>query len=135
MKKSSAGVTLIELILIIAIGAVVTGGAVRFAVELTRQGIRARDAAVAYNLARLKMAEADAADFSTLTTGNAVLPDEASFPGYDIRREISDVATAAGPITLRRVDIVVDYAGGTFASPLARLITYRHNLVRFGDGA
>ena len=126
--------TLVEIILLIAIGAVVTLGLGLFATEMTRQGIRSRDAVVAYNLARLKMAEADMANFSTLALGNTALAGEPSFPGYAARREVSEVASVEGPILLWRVDIVIDYAGGTFAQPLARLVTYRHNLVRFGDG-
>ena len=132
--KSVRGVTLIELILIIAIGAVLTVGLVKFGTQMVRQGILARDTVIAYNLARLKMAETEVADFSTLTLGNTALADEASFPAYDIRRTCSNVASVAGPITLRRVDILIDYAGGNFSRPLARVITYRHNLVRFGNG-
>ena len=137
MKNFSKGMTLIELIMIIAIGSALVGGVVLFTHQLVRSGTQTRDYLIAMDLGEQKMAEMNNAAFVTLPPGTTNFL-EASFPGFGIRRVITDeTSSAVGgfTITLRRIEMLVDYAGGTFANPLVRLITFRHSHTSFGNGA
>ena len=135
--KSSRGFTLIELIVAIAVGSFLIAGIVLFTQQQTSDGIRVKDYLAVLHLAKMKLAETNNMAYASLATGSVVLPDEASFPGFDIQRTVSDVATATvggQTIRLRQYSVNIDYAGGAFTNPLVRLVTYRQSQTTFGDG-
>ncbi len=125
--------TLIELVLVIAVGSVLVLGLVMFSREQVERGVQARDLVIAANLVELKMAQMNNTAFASIPTGNVTLASEASFPGFQIQRRVSNV-TSRGGFTLRLVDIRVRRVGGSFNQPLARALTYRQSAVTFGDG-
>lgn len=136
--RKNRGFTLIEMIVTITVASFLIAGIVLFTRQLTHNGIRVKDYLTALYLAKLKLAEANNASFASLDPGVVTLDDEASFPGFDIQRTVSDVSTATvggQSISLRQVRIDVDNAGGSSASPLVRLVTYRQSQTTFGDGS
>lgn len=135
VKQSHKGFTLIEFIIMIAVGSFLVSGLVLFTFQQTKNGTQMRDFFVALDLARLKMAEMNNTAYASLPVGTTTLADDPSFPGFDIQRVITLVNTGApNPVTLRQINIKIDYAGGTFSSPLVQLSTYRQSNTTFGDG-
>ena len=132
MKKNS-GFTLIEFVMIIAIGSFLVAGIVLFTRQQIVNGVNMRDFLIASNLAKLKMAEMNNTTYASLPAGTTTLPAEPSFSGFAVQRVISTIATS-GTITLRQINVLVDYTGGSFSNPLVQLITYRQSSTTFGDG-
>ena len=139
--RNSRGMTLIELIMIIAIGSALVAGVVKFTQQQIYNGSRMRDYLVALNLARIQMAKDNNTNYATLR-GASVPPfwtdlgseSGGSFPGFILRRYIQSETTGATGVKIMQVDIKVDYAGGTFANPIVWLITYHKDHVFFGPG-
>ena len=136
LPRKSRGMTLIELVIIIGLGAVLTLGIVKFTFQQINTGVKMRDYLTALNLARLKMALANNTDYTTLGAATTTLAQEASFTGFDVQRIVgSEVTGAPYGVKIKKIDIKVDYVGGSFANPLVWLTTYREDHVTFGDGA
>lgn len=125
--------TLIELVLVIAVGSIAVFGIVMFSREQVERGAQARDLVIAANLAELKMAEMNNLPYASLPVGTVTLPVDPSFPGYQMQRIVTNVATSGG-VSVRQIDVRVTRTGGSFAQPLARLLTYRQSVTTFGDG-
>ena len=135
VKKNNQGFSLIEFIVMIAVGSFLVSGLVLFTRQQAVNGTQMRDFLVALDLARVKMAEMNNTAYASLTVGTTTLADDASFPGFDIQRVITLVNTGApNPVTIRQIDIKIDYAGGTFSNPLIKLSAYRQSNTTFGDG-
>ena len=132
--RLAEGFTLIEFVMMIAISSFLIVGIVLFTRKQVVTGIRMRDFLVANNLAKLKMTQMNNTAFSLLPVSTTTLPVESSFPGFAAQRVISTVSTS-GTSSLRQINILVDYSGGSFSSPLVKLITYRQSNTTFGDGA
>ena len=131
--KKHRGMTLIELILVIAVGAVLVLGIVLFTRQQTINGVQLRDFTIAYNLGRLKMAQMNLTAYASIPVGTFDYPNEPSFPGYKVRRITSTVTetTIAGKglVGVRQIDMRVDRSSGNFSKPLVKLITYRQSHV------
>ncbi len=135
-RTRSRGFTLIELIMIIVIGAVLTIGIVKFTHQQIKDSTKMRDYLTALNLARLKMSIVNNTDYASMVASTSTtLPAEASFPGFITQRVVSAETTGApNGVKYKRIDIKVDYTGGTFTNPIIWLITYRESNITFGDG-
>ena len=131
MKKKQ-GFTLIEFIVIIAVGSFLVVGIVLFTRQQIINTVKMQDFLIASNLARLKMAVMNNTAYPSV--GTTAPSTEASFPGFIFRQAVTDVA-ASGGSSLRQIQIDVDYSGGSFDNPIVRLITYRQSNTTFGDGA
>src|SRR3989338_312905 len=106
----SKGFSLIEFIVMIAVGSFLVSGIVLFTLQQTKNGTQMRDFLVALDLARLKMAEMNNTAYASLPVGTTALADDPSFPGFDIQRAVSLVNTGApNSVTIRRIDIRIDY--------------------------
>ena len=136
MNFNNKAFSLIELIVMIAVGSFLVSGLVLFTNQQMKNGVQMRDFLVALDLARLKIAESNNTAYASLPVGTTSLADDPSFSGFDLQRVISLVNTGApNPVTIRQIDISVDYAGGTFLNPLVKLTTYRQSNTTFGDGS
>ncbi len=135
MKNRARGFTIVELILVVAVGSLLVLGITLFTAQQVSNGSQMRDFLEALDLARLKMAEMNNTTYASLPVGTTTLTGEPSFPGLALQRVVTLVNTGApNPVTLRRIDIKVDHTGGTFANPLIQLTTYRESNTTFGDG-
>lgn len=134
--KARDGFTLVELIMIITIGSVLTIGIVKYTAQQVANGTQMRDYLIALNLAQLEMAQMNNTAYSTLPVSNtATLAQEASFPGFDIQRIVSAETTGSpNGVKYKRIDFKIDYHGGSFTNPLVWLVTYREDHITFGDG-
>jgi prepilin-type N-terminal cleavage/methylation domain-containing protein len=139
MNKGARGFTMVELIMTIAIGSVLVLGIVLFTRTQFEQSVRSSDLLTAMNLARLKMADLDRQAYASIpatgsTTNYAADP---VIPGFIVRLNVTLVESAGAGANLRelkQLELLVDYVGGDFVPPLARLITYRQNGTSFGNG-
>jgi hypothetical protein len=137
------GLTLVELIVGIALSALV-GLPLGFLLsEYFGAGLRARDAVVAVNLARRELEDIDSRnDFfaPALAMGGgctpltSVLPSYAGLP-YDLTRRVecevgNCCSLAIGSEGVKRITVTVTRAGST--DPLATLVTFRTKHVDFG---
>lgn len=129
--KGDKGFTLIEFVMIIAVGSFLVAGIVLFTRQQIVGGVKMRDFLIASNLAKLKMAQMNNTVYPA--TGTTTPSAEASFPGFIFRQVVTNVATS-GASSVRQIQIDVDYSGGSFANPLVRLMTYRQSNTTFGDG-
>lgn len=133
--RKNRGLTLIELILVVAVGSILVVGLVLFARSEIENTVRVRDFLIAMNLARLEMAVTENQPSSSLAAGTYDYPSEANFPGFKIRRIITLLTQTTMPDstvnTLWQVDMIADYATGNFSAPLFKLITYRQNHATF----
>ena len=129
--KNQSGFTLIESVMMIAIGSFLVSGIVLFTRQQTLNAMTMRDFLMASNLARLKMAQMNNTAYPAVgTTAPAA---EGSFPGFIFQQVVTGVATS-GLSSVRQVEIRVDKSGGSFTNPLVSLITYRQSDTTFGDG-
>src|SRR3990167_3690659 len=130
MRKPN-GFTLIEFVMIIAVGSFLVAGIVLFTRQQIVNGVKMRDFLIASNLAELKMAQMNNTAYPA--TGTTTPSAEASFPGFIFQQVVTSVATSGGS-SVRQIQMDVDYSGSSFTSPLVRLITYRQSNTPFGDG-
>ena len=133
--RNCRGMTLIEMILTIALAAVLVTGMVIFTRTEVERMTYARDFIIASNLTRLEMAKMNNTDYSALPPGVVVLPQEPSFPGFMSQRTITQITNPFRNLAaLRQVEIRTVPVTGSFSNPLASLITYRESVTTFGDG-
>jgi prepilin-type N-terminal cleavage/methylation domain-containing protein len=137
--KNTRGFTMVELILTVAIGSVLVLGIVLFTRTQFEQSIRSSDLLTAMNLARLKMADLDRQTYASIPASGSTTNygADAVIPGFIVRLNVTLVETGGAGVALRQLkqlEILVDYAGGDFVPPLARLITYRQSGTSFGNG-
>lgn len=132
--KNQRGFTLIEFIVVIAVGSFLVAGIVLFSRQQIETVTSLRDMQIALNLAKLKMAEMNNTAYASLPVGTTTLASDSTFPGFMFQRVITSVATS-GTNSLRQIDINVALTTGSFASPLVKLTTYRESDTTFGDGA
>ena len=130
--RKSRGMTLIELVMIIAIGSALVTGIVTFTQQQSVNGTRMRDYLIALNLARIKMAIQNNTAYASLPAAGT-LPAEASLTGFISQIRYGTIITS-GVYNLKPVFIDTDYVGGSFANPIVTLVTYREDHVTFGDG-
>ncbi len=141
------GMTFIELIIAIALTAIVGLPIGMVLAELLQGGLRARDVTVAMNLARYELERLDSlraasssgdACVAELSVGSVTLPSYQGYP-YDVIRSITCQTSPASSCTsctnltvngVKRIEITVRRPGAT--QVLATLVTYRAKYVRFG---
>ena len=128
----SRGMTLIELVMIIAVGSALLVGVIKFTQQQILNGSRMRDYLIAANLAKLKMAVQNNTAYASLPAAGT-LPAEASLGGFISQIRYGTIITS-GVDNLKPVFIDVDYTGGSFANPVVTLVSYREDHVTFGDG-
>lgn len=139
MSRGARGFTMVELILTVAIGSVLVSGIVLFTRTQFEQSVRSTDLLTAINLARLRMADLDRQSYASLpasgsTTDYAADPVIAGFRTRLVVALVEGAGAGGNRRELKRLEVLVDYAGGDFTPPLARLITYRQNGTSFGNG-
>jgi len=128
------GFTLIEMVMIIAVGSIVVGGMVLFSAQHARQSVQMRDQVVSIYLAQRYMAESNNVAFAALPPATTNFAADAAFGGFRARRIVTALATS-GTNVLRQVEIqVARTADAAFAAPVARLWTYRQSNVTYGTG-
>lgn len=129
--KNKRGLTLVELTITIALASIMVYGITSSMHQQIRSSVQTRDYLVAMNIARLKMSEVRSEAYPA--TGTTTLTAEASFPGYMIQRVVTNVVSN-GARSVRQVEINVARTGGSFSSPLVRLVTQLTSVATFGDG-
>ncbi len=135
--KKIRGFTLIEMVLMIAIGSVLIGGIVLFTFQLSRNTMDIKDMMIATYLAKRQVVHIQRwayDDINNVSPG----PDEAPFTGYWYQRKVSEIASVAAPFGtfgLKKIEVLIARAPGDFdQNILVRIITYRQRYVEFGDG-
>ncbi len=131
--KNSRGVTLVELIMTITIAAFLLGGIVLFSSQQMTSTARVRDQLIALYLGQKAMAQINNTAYTSLPVGTTTLTGDPLFTGFQTRRVITAVS-GGGTVTLRKIELRVARAGGSFAQALVSLTTYRQSNTTFGNG-
>lgn len=122
---SRRGVTLIELVIMIAVASVLFVGLARGYQSLIRRAVDNRNYMIALNLAKKQMAILNNTAYASLANSTT---SDASFPGFSIVTTV----TANSPIaSMTNVRVDVTSGGSTYV----RLVTYRDAVVTFGTGS
>ena len=144
LRRCMAGMTMIEVILLIAIGSFVVSGIVLFTRQMALNATQTRDRLAAMDVARVQMetvmrtaynllANADLTvnDFKVRQTVNPV-----SFGSIELREDntllagnLTQPETLTLDLELSEVDILVDTPAGDFTSPILQLRTFRQSHV------
>jgi prepilin-type N-terminal cleavage/methylation domain-containing protein len=127
--KNQRGFSLLEMVMMIAVGAVLFTGISRASQTQIKSAIDNRNYLVALNLAKWRMAIMNnlAYPASATTTPTS----DTSFPDFTFSQVVSaDVATS-GVYSIRSIQL--DVLNG--AKVIVRLNTYRTNVATFGNGS
>ena len=125
------GFTLIEMVLTIALGAVLLTGLGIATQAQMKSAIDNRDFLVALHLAKRQMAIMNLGTYPVVAA-EAALSADANFPHFIPTREVTSVDTSGGN-SIREIRIRI--RKGTSTGPvLVMLITYRSNIVTIGNG-
>jgi type II secretory pathway pseudopilin PulG len=131
MKRKS-GLTLVELVLMIAISSVLLISLSRAVQALIESQVVMRDTYIALNLAKLQMAKMNNAAYPAAGTTNPTSAE--SFTDFGYTQVVTEIFTSGGN-SVREIYLDVTRAGEV----LVRLYTYRTNAVNgttgFGNGA
>ena len=131
MRNRRRGITLIELTMMIAIGAIIFTGISKSAQSLMKGALDNRNYLVALNLAKRQMAIMNNAAYPTVAAEASVGAD-AAFPDFIPTQEVVNIVTN-GSDTLNEIRVRVHYQ--TAAGPVLILLrTYRSNVITFGNG-
>ncbi len=131
MKRSSSGMTLIELIMLIAIGSIIVGGVVMFVRELTVSQTRMRDRLLALDLAQMQMESLMNSPYDSLADGTVSV-----FYGFKVKQTVTETASVTQTYTapnvtltyaVKKISLTADYESGDFSKPLFQLTTYRQS--------
>lgn len=131
MIRRREGVTLIELIIMIAIAAAMFVGTSRAYQTLVQATTINRDYLIALNLAKRQMAIMNNSAYPAVVAETALAADPA-FPDFIVTQQVASVATS-GVNSIRLVTVRVR-RGSISGAILIRLDTYRNSLVTFGNG-
>ena len=143
IKTNAHGMTMIELIMMIAIGSFVVSGIVLFSRQLTLNVMEMQGRIQATDVARLDAETVMQAAYS------AVVNSTTTINGFSVRRRVSTVASNnqqafddnfldTGLVdpdwvmvrsNLKQITIEVDEPGGDFSTPLAQVFTFKQSLV------
>ena len=126
------GYSLIEMTLMIAIGAVLFISIGPAAQNLAERAIENRDYLIALNLAKWQMALLMNSGYPAVTSETAQTADPA-FPDFIPTQEVVDAATS-GAHSLREVRVRVR-RGSSSGPVLVLLHTYRSDILTFGNGS
>ena len=119
--------TLIELVMMIAIGAYLFVGMSRGYATLVQRAIDNRNYSVALELGKIQMAIINNATYASLASGSPA--SDASFPNFTFTQTVSTVVTSA-PYTIKKIQLDVKIGANTIVS----LNTYRSDVITFGNG-
>ena len=130
-KMNRRGYTLVELITMVAVGAVLLTGLGLAIQNQMKAAIKNRDYLVALNLAKRQMALVNIGSYPAVAVETALTAD-ADFPDFIPTQEVVSVDTSVSD-SLReiRVRIRRDSISGEV---LITLYTYRSNILTFGNG-
>lgn len=137
------GMTMIEVIMMIAIGSFIVSGIVLFSRQLSMNALEMQNRIMATDTARLD------AEAVTRSAYNSVVSSTTTINGFSVRRTVGTAAMfdqqalddndlATGTVDpgwvmvrsrLKQITIEVDEAGGDFSSPLAQILTFKQSLV------
>lgn len=165
LRRDFRGFTMIEMIMLVAIGAFVVGGIVAFTRNVAENTIATKDRLAALDLAQRQMETELNAYYGTVYAADGscgAAPENHPFNlrvdvdgvddtdtthgGFLVRRTVTETVTKTPAmedfsqpigtdpldpvcIGLKKIDILVDYAGGTFANPLVKLTAYSENSI------
>ncbi len=130
-RYKKRGFTLIELILMIAVGSILLLGissAAQLQVKATTDN---RDFLIALHLAKRQMAIMNKGAYPAVAS-EAALTADAAFPDFIPTREVVSVDTS-GSFSLREIRIRIR-KGSSSGPVLITLYTYRSDLLTFGNG-
>jgi prepilin-type N-terminal cleavage/methylation domain-containing protein len=129
--KNNRGYTLIEMIIVIAVGSILMAGLVSAAQIQFKSTVENRNYLVALNLAMRQMAIANSADYPALSIETAQTADS-SFPNFIPTQEVTLIDTS-GIHSLELICVRVRL--GSLSGPvLVALNTYRSDILTLGDG-
>lgn len=126
--KNKRGFSLMELIMMIAVGAVLFIGTSRAVHTQIKKAIELRNYMIALNLARQKMAVMNNA--ACPAVGTTTPAADGSFSGFTFSQVVTSIGTSGTSDICNQVRM--DVLKGT--DVIVRLYTYCSNLVSFGDG-
>ena len=127
------GVTLVELVIMIAVGSILLMGMSKSSLSFLKRSVDARNMTIALNLAKRQMAIMNNTAYASLpVAAEAALSVDAAFPGFTPTQEVTSVAVS-GAESIRRV-IVRVRLGSSAGAVLVMLDTYRTSIVTFGNG-
>lgn len=124
-----AGWTLIEIILMIAVGSILAIGATRAMQSQMSAVIQFRNYMVALHLAKRQMAILNNTAYASLTTASAA---DATFTSFTVATTVTTPYTSAAPAA--NVKKVVVEVSTPEDGILVQLNTYRTDVVSFGNG-
>ncbi len=131
MIKNRRGFTLMEMTIMIGIGAVLFMGLSRSVLTLTELIIENRNYLTAFNLAKRQMAIMENSAYPAVAAEAAQTADTA-FPSFIPTQTVTSVATS-GTNSIRLITIRVRLNSVTGAV-LVRFDTYRSNIITNGNG-
>jgi type II secretory pathway pseudopilin PulG len=127
IPRGRSGWTLIELVIMIAVGSILLVSFSRAAQSQVEASIRIRDSFVALHLAKRQMAAMNNLAYASVVNGST---SDADFPNFTIATTQSVILTNAAA-NVKQVTIAVSTpAHGT----LVQLITYRLDVLTYGNG-
>lgn len=146
--RNDRGITLIELIILIAIGSFIVSGTVLFTRQIALNANQARSRLAAMDTARLQMETMKRTPYDQLFQGNT----DFDLNNFRVRQSVNvyrastarfnepnhwwqgDLRRPAGSASgqLSRVDITVDEPEGDFSTPILQLSTFRPDHVLEG---
>ena len=128
--KNRRGFTLIELVIMTAVASALFVGMGRAVQGQIKIATDNRDYMIALNLAKQQMALMNLAAYPAVATTTPA--SDAAFPGFTFSQAVTSVATDVGSgRSLRQIQFDVLRQGIV----LVRLITYRTDVVTFGNGS
>ena len=145
LRRGVAGMTMIEVILLIAIGSFVVMGIVLFTRQMALNATQTRERLAAMDVARAAMEEVMRMNYAALPSGDT----DFNLNGYRVRRSVNTTAGwsktvrddnrlfGAGqvdefiviPFGVRQIQIFVDEPGGDFTVPLVQIVSFKHSHV------
>ena len=126
-----AGFTLIELVMMTAIGGIILTGMSLATQTQMRTVIDNRNYLIALNLAKQEMAVMNLAAYPAVAAEAALTADPA-FPNFTPTQEVVSIATNGGN-SIREIRIRI--RKGSISGPvLVALYTYRSDILTFGNG-
>ncbi len=129
--KNNRGFTLIEMTMIVVVGAALMFGIVFAAQALFKSTVENRNYLIAFNLARRQMAIANNGTYPAVSSETAQTTD-GNFPDFVPTQEVTQIDTS-GSNSLRQICVRV-HLGSSSGPVLVTLYTYRSDILTFGDG-
>ena len=129
--KDQRGFSLIEMTIMIAIGAVLFTSITRSAMTLSKAITENREYLVALNLAKRQMAISDNSAYPAVAA-EAAQTAHTDFPDFIPTQEVTSIAVS-GSNSIRQITIRIRRGSATGAV-LMRLDTYRSDIITFGNG-